>query len=340
MNLATLSNTGYEVVERAGNGAMANVFRSRCLSSGRSVAVKRVLPALAHSEKMQQLFEDECRVHAGISHPKVVRYLSHGRDKYGSFLALEWIDGPSARQFVQHEQRLCPAAATVLALDVLEALSALHRGEAVSQRGALRGAILHRDVSPANVLVGVDGIARLADFGLARAFAFARANSGKTAVGKLGYLAPEVLAGRPHSARADQYSLGVVLWEVLAGRRLFAHIEDRDERSRAYLQHERPSIVDFRPGLNAALARVVDRALSFEPSDRFANAEAMTLALQSAMASSLEYGRDALGRAARGEHLRRGKKRVNVRASVERDSVDSLGACVTSSAISQTRAKC
>lgn len=307
----SLTGNGYEVLERAGNGAMANVYRSRDLSSGRSVAVKRVLPALAHSEKMQQLFEDECRVHAGISHPKVVRYLSHGRDKFGSFLALEWIDGPSARHFVHFERRLCPAAAVALAIDVLEALAALHRGEAVTQRGSLRGPILHRDVSPANVLVGNDGIARLADFGLARAFAFARANSSKSAVGKLGYLAPEVLAGRPHSARADQYSLGVVLWEVLAGQRLFAHVEDRDDRSRAYLLRTRPPIAEFRRLISPALAAVVDRSLAFDPAERFASADAMIAALKTAIGSDLEFGRTALARAALGQHVRRARKRLS-----------------------------
>ncbi len=309
-----LEPRGFEVLARAGNGAMAHVFRSRCASTGQLVALKRVLPALAHSEKMQQLFEDECRVHAGISHAKIVKYVSHGRDAIGPFLALDWIDGPSARQFVQTTQRLCPAAAVALAIDVLEALAALHRGDAVTQRGALRGPILHRDVSPANVLVGSDGVARLADFGLARAFAFARAGSAKSAVGKLGYLAPEVLAGRPHSARADQYSLGVVLWEVLVGQRLFAHISDREERSAAYLQRTRPRLEDFRPSVSAALASVVNRALSMDPTQRFQSADAMIAALQDACAGDLESGRSALATASAGRHVRRGRKRVTKRS--------------------------
>ncbi len=308
---------GFVGLERAGAGAMATVFRGVCARSGRAVALKRVLPALAQSEHARQLFDDECRVHATIEHPRVVPYVSHGHDEDGAYLAMEWVDGTNARTFVSPARRLTQRAAIVMGLDVLEALAALHRGRAVRSgagRAVLRGAILHRDVSPANVLVGSDGIARLADFGLARALACARSSPRGTTAGKLGYLPPEVLAGRVHSTRGDLYALGVVLWEVLAGERLFAHVGSPQERARAFVLDPRRPIGRVRPGVAPALAAVIDRALALDPQRRPASAEGMAASLSEALGpGELARGRDDLAEAARGVTVRRARRREATR---------------------------
>jgi serine/threonine-protein kinase len=258
------------------------------------------------------MFADECRVHAAISHPKVVRYLSHGCDEDGAYLALEWIEGTSARSFVHPARKLPSGAAAHLALDVLDALDALHRG-----RAGVRGAVLHRDISPANVLVGVDGVARLADFGLARALAMARTTAPGTTAGKLGYLPPEVLAGRTHTTRGDLYALGVVLWEVLAGQRLFAHVEDSVERARAYVLAPRRPLRSVRASTSEGLASVIDRALSLDPSERFASAQQMAAAIRNSVArDEWSRGRDDLAIAARGGYVRRGRRRSAARSLV------------------------
>jgi serine/threonine protein kinase len=312
-----MSMHGFVGLERAGAGAMASVFRGTCARSGRAVALKRVLPALAQSEHARQLFDDECRVHATLEHPRVVSYVAHGRDEQGPYLAMEWVEGTNARTFVSPGRRLTQRAAIVLGLDVLEALGALHRGRAL-RAGAgpsvIRGAILHRDVSPANVLVGADGIARLADFGLARALACARSSPRGTTAGKLGYLPPEVLSGRVHATRGDLYALGVVLWEVLAGERLFAHVSTASERARAYVLEPRRPIATVRPGVTPALAAVIDAALSLDPPQRPESAERMASALSAALApGELSRGREDLAEAARGVTVRRARRREATR---------------------------
>jgi serine/threonine protein kinase len=299
-------------LERAGAGAMASVFRGTYVRSGRTVAVKRVLPALSHNDHVRQMFDDECKVHSSLEHPKVVRYVTHGRDDDGAFLALEWVEGTSARAFVDPERKLTTGAAVAMALDVLDALDALHRGRA----GRLaRVAILHRDISPANVLVGVDGVARLADFGLARAMCFARSTPPGTTAGKLGYLPPEVLAGRMHSTRGDLYALGVVLWEVLAGERLMGHIDDPASRATAFVIEPRRSLTAVRPTISSAIASVIDRALVLDPAQRFASAVEMADAFRSAVSrDEWSRGRDHLALAARGDHVRRARRRSSARS--------------------------
>jgi serine/threonine-protein kinase len=294
-------------LERAGAGAMASVFRGTYLRSGRTVAVKRVLPALKHDESITQMFADECRVHSSLDHPKVVRYVTHGTDADGAFLALEWVEGTSARSFVHPERKLTTGAAVAMALDVLDALDALHRGRATKVG---RSPILHRDISPANVLVGTDGFARLADFGLARVFSFARTTPPGTTAGKLGYLPPEVLAGRTYSTRGDLYALGVVLWEVLAGERLMAHIQDPAKRAEAFVLEPRRPLASVRPTVSPAIAAVIDQALALDPAQRFASAEAMANALREAVSrDEWSKARDQLAMAARGAHVRRGRRR-------------------------------
>ncbi|MBL8683423.1 MAG: serine/threonine protein kinase [Myxococcales bacterium] len=286
---------------------MATVFRARWTRTGQRVALKRVLPALRSSAHIQQLFDDECRVHSMLEHPKVVRYLAHGRDEEGAFLALEWIDGTSARTFVHPEQKLTSGATAQLALDVLDALSALHKGQAST---TIRAPVLHRDISPANVLVSKDGVARLADFGLARSLAFARSTPPGTTAGKLGYLPPEVLAGRTHTTRGDLYALSVVLWEVLAGQRLFAHYEDPSARARAFVLEPRRPLRSVRSSTSEALAAVIDRGLALDPAHRFSNAAEMAAEIRAAVSrDEWSRGRDDLAIAARGGFLRRSKRR-------------------------------
>jgi serine/threonine-protein kinase len=142
--------------------------------------------------------------------------------------------------------------------------------------------VIHRDVAPSNVLVGIDGIARLADYGLARSIARARVNAAGTARGKIGYLPPEVLRGALHGTRGDLYGAGVVLWELLAGRRLFAGVTNKSALAHAYMHARRPLVQSANPSVPDALAAVVDAALSLDPSKRPPNALAMADRLLSA----------------------------------------------------------
>jgi serine/threonine-protein kinase len=274
----------YLLLEPAGRGGMAQVWKAQALrTGGGTVAIKRILPALADDAGVRAMFVDEARITASIVHPNVVRVERAGEDAAGPYLALEWVEGASLRELIARSPRLSQGVAVSIARDALRGLAAAHEAPGA---GATRGRVIHRDLSPGNVLVGTTGAAKLADFGLARSLAHPRTTVPGTAKGKLGYLPPEVLAGGPHGVRGDVYGMGVVLWEALAGRRLFREIDDEAARARALLCAPRPPIRAARPEVTREVAAVVDRALALDPARRFGSAAAMADALEEAARAS------------------------------------------------------
>lgn len=223
----TLSVAGRYVIEQvAGSGGMARVWRADDARGHGRVAIKRILDELKGDAEVRAMFDDEAAITASIAHPNVVSLLDRGVDAEGPWLALEWVDGLNAHEIVATRKApLGVRAALSLGVDLLHALAATH-GPGVG--------VIHRDVAPSNVLVGLDGVARLADYGLARSIARARVNAAGTAKGKIGYLPPEVLRGSIHGTRGDLYGAGAVLWELLAGA---TALRGRDEQ-----EHPRPRV--------------------------------------------------------------------------------------------------
>lgn len=264
----TPSVAGRYVLEQvAGSGGMARVWRATDARSHGCVAIKRILEGLRGDGEVRAMFDDEAAITASIAHPNVVRLLDRGVDTEGPWLALEWVDGLNAHEIVATRKApMGVRAALSLGVDVLHALAATH-GPGVG--------VIHRDVAPANVLVGLDGVARLADYGLARSIARARVNAAGTAKGKIGYLPPEVLRGSIHGTRGDLYGVGAVLWELLAGRRLFAGVTSKSALAHAYLHGQRPRLESVNPSVPSAVAAVIDSALSIDPARRPPNALAM-----------------------------------------------------------------
>lgn len=264
----------YKLEYCLGAGAMARVWCASDLRTGERVAIKRVLESVRDPVDTTARFLDEIRVTRTVEHPHVAAGLDHGYDG-GPFLVLEWVEGVDAHALVSRAERVPVGAGAVIALDLADALAAVH---------AHRTGVLHRDIAPGNVLLSRDGRALLADFGLARWLACPRAQPGHIVVGKLGYLPPEVLRGRVHGVRADLYGLGATLWELLAGRRLWAHETDPMARARAWLHSPRMPLSEAAPEVPAQLAAVVDRCLAMDPALRPANARALREALERALA--------------------------------------------------------
>lgn len=255
----------YELVELVGRGGMASVWRARLYGAAQfetTVAFKRMLPALATDPQLVTMFVEEGKIAALLSHPNVVRVLDLGVDSDGFFLVMEWVEGMDLARFVQSyvaEDKLPPwHLVTQIGIDALRGLESAHARLDADGHPA---PIVHRDVDPRNVLIGTNGIAKMADFGLAFALDRARLTQPGMVKGKLAYVAPEILADAEPTPQSDIYGIGIALWEALSGARLFLGANDRETLENA-LRSEIPSLKTFRDDLPQELIDCVEEALS------------------------------------------------------------------------------
>lgn len=273
----------YELLELAGHGGMAKVYRAVTRGAAgfqRPVALKRIREQLTSSTEFVRMFIEEARVGAELDHGNIVQVHDFGVDRSGYYLVMEWVDGVHLGQYMDTLSRRGQAFpwphAVAIGVQVLAALSAAH--SRVDGHGA-PAPVIHRDVTPQNVLLSVGGVAKLTDFGLARAMDRACMTAPDVVKGKLSYLAPELIYGESASVQSDLYSLGIVLWEALAGERLFWG-DTASERVRKAREAEIPPLELLRPTLPPELTAVIGRALARHASDRFGSAEDMQYALQ------------------------------------------------------------
>jgi serine/threonine protein kinase len=285
----------YELLELAGHGGMAKVYRAVVRGAAgftRAVAVKRIREQLTASTEFVRMFIEEARVCSELDHGNVVSVHDFGVDQRGYYLVMEWVDGVHLGQCVDSLARRGESMpwrhAVAIAAQALAGLSAAHTR--VGSDGEL-SPIIHRDVTPQNILVSVGGVAKLTDFGLARAMDRASMTGPDVVKGKLSYLAPELVFGQPASVQSDLYSLGIVLWEMLAGRRLFWG-ESASERVRKVREAEIPDLLTLRPSLPPQLVAIVARALDYNPTRRFQTAEEMHDALMLSLGNQLVSARE------------------------------------------------
>ena len=242
---------GYELGRKLGAGGMGEVFLARRVADGEQLVIKRILPGLTAQPGVVERFLDEVRVLARLSHPHVVRVFDFGEVEGRWFLAMEYVDGRDLKSTlpVSREEALRVTVACA------EALSAAHELKDNSGRAT---PVIHRDVSPHNLLLGNDGAVKLIDFGIASL-------GGQVAGGgKLAYAAPEQLLEEETSPASDQYSLGVVLWECLSGRRAFDG--DDVEVMQRVTEEGLPALKD-----TTGLGEVVARMTALDPKQRFAS---------------------------------------------------------------------
>jgi serine/threonine-protein kinase len=259
----------------------------------RPVAIKRLHPQFASDPHVRSMLLDEARLVARIRHPNVVPTVDILSMQGEFLLVMEYVHGESlsklARAMRAKNEEIPMRVIVAIMTGVLHGLHAAH--EAKTELGEPL-AIVHRDVSPQNVLVGVDGIARVIDFGVAHAAVRIAATQEGVIKGKLAYMAPEQLGERPLTRAADLYAAAVVLWELVTGRRLFVADGDLSAMFEKILRApiDRPS--RHRPGLSPAIDEVVMRGLQRDPTMRFGSARDMALALERAydLASPSEVG--------------------------------------------------
>jgi serine/threonine-protein kinase len=258
----------YRLEREIARGGMGTVWEATDPLLARQVAVKTLDPALATDEALRTRFRREAVAAAAVTHPNIVATYDTGEDDGNAYIVMELVHGTTLRALIDTEGAMAAATAAEIAYQVADALSVAHA----------RG-LVHRDVKPGNVLVQPDGRVKVTDFGIAKA-----ADAGEEltrsgmVVGTARYLAPEQVDGRTVDDRADVYSLGLVLYEMLCGKAPFAGDTDI-ATAVARLTTPAPSISASRPDLPPELAHVVERALAREPGDRWPSAAALRDAL-------------------------------------------------------------
>ena len=247
----------YVLERRLGVGGMAETFVARRGATLQHVCVKRVLPAFSSDREFVQQFEREARLAGRLRHSNVVGVVDFGAVEGELFLALELVEGVDLRALLssQPQRRLREDVAALVALDLAYALEYAH-GEQV----------VHRDVTPSNVLLSVRGEVKLADFGVAKALTTSTLPTASGFLkGKVPYMAPEQMKGGAIDGRTDVFSLGVTLFEMLAGRRPFVGAHDVEVMMRV-LAGERPRLSELAPG--TSLEPLIDATLAIDHARR------------------------------------------------------------------------
>ncbi len=255
----------YQLLGRIDSGGTAEVWRARDIRLGRDVAVKILGPEA--DEAFRERFTDEAKRAAAVTHPNIVTVYDEGQDGTDAFIVMEYVRGQTLRALVADRGALPPAEAADLIAQVAAALDATHQA-----------GMVHCDVKPANVIVTDRGLAKLTDFGIARA---ARGAEERELVGTARYVAPERIEGRPPTVRSDVYSLALVAFELLAGRPAYAGVETED-LLRDRLSNEAPSLAAVRRDLPPGIAPIIARGLARDPVDRYPSAGAFAAALAGA----------------------------------------------------------
>jgi eukaryotic-like serine/threonine-protein kinase len=252
----------YRLEAPIARGGMASVWLAHDELLGRRVAVKALHSNLAGDEKLRARFRQEAIAAAGLSHPNIVATYDTGDDDGLAFIVMELVEGESLRQLLDRKGALDVPAAVGIARQVSAALEAAHRN-----------GVVHRDVKPGNVLVPREGPVKVTDFGIAKATGSADFTRTGMVVGTARYLSPEQVQGQPTDARTDVYSLGLVLYEMLAGRPAYQG-DTEMATAVARLAGPPPPLPSVRPGVPPGIVSILDHALQPDPAHRIPSAAA------------------------------------------------------------------
>ncbi|MEO6953927.1 MAG: serine/threonine-protein kinase [Polyangia bacterium] len=274
----------FRIIRRLARGGMAELFLARVDGAGgfeKLVVVKRMLDKFASHSEMVKMFIDEARIGGRLEHPNIVQVYDLGEEDGRFFYAMEFLQGEDVRTiFKRAVDSGHPMPLDIALAIVVGAASGLHYAHQLTQTDGDRLDLVHRDVSPHNLVITYDGGVKLVDFGIAKSRSQRSAKTQTGALkGKLAYMSPEQAQGRPVDRRTDVFSLGIVLWELLAGRRLFTG-ETRFAILGEVIERPIPALSEHRDDVPDALQKVLDRALCRDLTDRYPTALALREAIE------------------------------------------------------------
>jgi hypothetical protein len=276
----------YELLIPIGTGGMGSVYLARhevMPGVERDVAIKLMHPQLRANDGIAEQLLSEAKLSASIRHANVVSVLEAGQSPHGVYLALDYIEGDTLSGLLRASLRRGEPLPFRIAARILhDALTGLHAAhELTDERGKLLD-VVHRDFSPQNILIGVDGMSRLTDFGIAKALGQLNATATGIVKGKVGYMAPEQARGESLDRRCDVWAAGVVAWEAIAGKRLFRGPNEAATLLQVISDKPPPPVSSERSGIACALDEAVAAALEPKPARRVATALAFRARLEDA----------------------------------------------------------
>lgn len=269
----------YQLIAQLGGGGMADVYLAKMIGKSdfaKLAVVKRLKVNDAEDSDVAKMFSDEARLSARLNHPNIVQTFEVGEDTEGPYLVMEYLEGqPLSRLRSRSRRRGTPLPRTIGLHVLKEALTALSYAHQLCDHDGEPLRVVHRDVSPENVLVTYAGTTKLVDFGVAKTVNSSTHTRAGVLKGKIAYMAPEQARSESLDARADVFAAGLILWEVLAGKRMWEGMTELDVVARLVDTEPLPSLTSIDADIPEELAQVCVRALHKERDDRYESAADM-----------------------------------------------------------------
>jgi len=285
----------YDILGRLATGGMAEIFLAResgPRSASRELVVKRVLPHVADDPTLVAMFVQEAKLCMRLRHPNICPIFEFGEEAGDVYLAMEWVEGVSLAELAKKAQARGGLPLPVVVRIIADVAAALHHAHTATGSDGRPLGIVHRDVTPENIMVSYDGVTRLLDFGIAKAATQKEKTQTGALKGKFAYMSPEQYQGETLDGRSDLFSLGVCLYEALTGQALYARDNEFETVAAIVLEGPPPSAREVRPELPKHLDSVCQTALAKDRLQRFPTADAMEAALRRWLTESQNVLRD------------------------------------------------